>query len=144
MDTRGFPEFESLLLTVIVIWLLVTVALGLNNVSPPVDPLRYATAAVTMAAGLNSNPEGAFKMIVPVLISLFAPSLIAGPVKEVYAPVPPTPAVSTEILLPPVAGVTEAFAETGTCGSTSNTSRKAAMNLNVILLDNDLYIFLLL
>jgi hypothetical protein len=58
-------------------------------------PLSFVAVTVTADPVLNTNPEGAFRMIVPVaLMSPVAPSSSTGPVNPVYVP----PAVSAEML----------------------------------------------
>ena len=71
----------STALTVMVIVLAVTVAVPLLKVSTlPLLPPADATVAVTVAAVLNWNPDGAFKTIVPVVeMSKCAPSARTGP-----------------------------------------------------------------
>jgi hypothetical protein len=84
-----------------------TVAVELLRVRCSWFPPSDATVAVTVAALLNTNPEGALKTMVPTLLmSPLLASLQTGPVKVVQLP----PAVSAEMLLPPVAAVTDAAA----------------------------------
>jgi hypothetical protein len=74
--------------TVMVIALDVTVAVPELKVSNEELPPALVTVAVTVAAALNSNPAGGFKIMVPAPISRFAFSVSAGPVNVVYVPVP--------------------------------------------------------
>ena len=70
-------------------------------------PLAVVTATDTeFAVVLNSKPDGAVRIMVPTDIPAAFVSVITGPVKVVYAPVPPVLAVSAEMALPPVATVT--------------------------------------
>src|SRR5207249_990920 len=64
-------------------------------------PAVLVTVAVTVEPVSNTNPEGAFNTIVPVPISLPVLSSRIGPVNVVQAP----PALSAEIVAPPVAAV---------------------------------------
>lgn len=87
-------------------------------------PARRVMVAVTVELVLKANPAGAFKIKVPLAgISREAPSVAVGPVKAVYVP----PAVSAEIALPPVAGVTVTAAETRSGNAKKNTANKAAI-----------------
>lgn len=70
------------------------------------DPTAPTVAVTEFVVVSNSNPEGTFKIIVPVPISPFVSSEITGPVKGVCDP----PAVSAGIAPPPVAAVTVAVA----------------------------------
>ena len=71
-------------------------------------PASLAIVAVTTAAVLNANPEGAENTIVPLpgVIERAVVSVMVGPVSVVYAPVPLAPFVSAEIAEPPVAPAT--------------------------------------
>jgi hypothetical protein len=99
---------ESVVATVIVIELAVTVALPEVKLRGLPDPPILDTVACTVAVGSNTKPAGAFKTIVPVLMSKPAPSSTAGPVKVVKV----VPLVSAERLA--LAAVeTETLAEAG-------------------------------
>ena len=74
----------------------------------PLPAIRVTNTVGAVPPVSKINPEGTFKIIVPVPISAVAPSEITEPVKEVYDP----PAVSADIAEPPVAAVTAAVAET--------------------------------
>jgi len=104
----GLPPAPSCVATVIVIVLLVKAAVDDDNVKRlPVPASSRETATVTEPAVVsNSNPAGAVRIMVPALISLFAPSSSTGPVKAIQVP----PVVSAEMLEPPVAVVTVAVA----------------------------------
>lgn len=65
-------------------------------------PATSLLVAVTLLPVLKLNPDGAFNIIVPVLISAVTPSVITGPVRAVYVP----PVVSADMAEPPVATVT--------------------------------------
>src|SRR5690348_1791068 len=98
--TLALP-LASTLETLIVIVVLVTVAVALVRARGlfPVPPASLVTVAVTVLAVLNTNPEGAFRILVPgVLTSRFAPSINTGPLKGVQDVLP---VVSAEIALPP-------------------------------------------
>lgn len=98
----------SLALRVNVIVLAVGVAVPDENLKQVPVPAVLVIVAVTAAAVLNANPDGAFKMNVPLAgKSRYAPSRIEGPVSVVY----PSPAVSADIAEPPVAGVTVTAAD---------------------------------
>ena len=102
---------------------IVTVIVDAVRVVAIVDPLgkslklfaEFAQLAVqvTRTVGAippvsNTKPVGAFKIIVPVFISLPAFSAMTGPVSAVYVP----PVVSAEIADPPVVGVSVTAAKT--------------------------------
>ena len=73
-----------------------------------VPPLVETVTEFTVVS--NSKPVGAFKIMLPVDIPALSVSVITGPVKVVYAPVPPVAAVSAEMAPPPVAVVMVAVA----------------------------------
>jgi hypothetical protein len=90
----GLPPLPSTAVMVIVIVVAVTVAFGLCRITNVSVPAKRDTVTVTAEVVSKTNPDGAFKVIVPVVaISLLAPSSMTGPVNVVYAP----PAVSAEM-----------------------------------------------
>ena len=92
---------ESTAETVKVIVLAAGVAVEEVRVRAVPAPAILVTVAVTVEAVSNTNPEGAFKMIVPVPISLPVLSSSTGPVNVVQV----APVLSAEMALPPVAAV---------------------------------------
>ena len=74
----------------------------------PPAPLPETVTVTELAVVSNWKPAGAFRIMVPVDIPGSSDSLSTGPVRVVYAPVPPVAAVSAEIALPPVAVVERA------------------------------------
>src|SRR3954462_7976170 len=95
----GMPPVASCVATLMAMVLAVTVAVPEVKVSSAPEPADRVTVAVTVAAGLNSNPAGAFKTIVPVPMSRFADSVIAGPATVVYVPVPATEASADKLVV---------------------------------------------
>src|SRR4051794_28963556 len=89
-----------------VIVLLVTVAVPDAKTKAMSFP-ALVTVAVTAVAGSNSNPDGAFNTMVPSPISPVAASATAGPVNVVQSVL--GAAVSAEMAVPPLAGVTVAL-----------------------------------
>ena len=83
-------------------------------------------AVTLLVVVLKTNPDGTLNMIVPVLISPFAPSVRIGPVSEVKVP----PVVSAEIAEPPVAGVTVAAANAAVINE-KTTATAAAVGRSV-------------
>jgi len=64
-------------------------------------PVTFTLGAGALVS--KTNPDGAFRIIVPSPIFPIAASVSVGPAKGVNVP----PVVSAEIVLPPVAGLTE-------------------------------------
>src|SRR5207249_4994895 len=74
----------------------------------------------TVEAVSNTNPDGTFKMIVPVLISLPDTSSRIGPVKVVHVP----PVLFAEIAAPPVAAVTLTPATSSVVHKVANAKKR--------------------
>ena len=106
------PLVESAALTVKVMVPDAGVAVVELKVKQVLFPAIFVMVAVTVAPVLNTNPDGAVMMMVPVLMSPFAPSVMVGPVRVVYV----LPVVSALIEEPPVAAVTVTVAN-ASCGS---------------------------
>ncbi|HEX7408306.1 MAG TPA: hypothetical protein VF515_11740 [Candidatus Binatia bacterium] len=85
----------SSFLTVTVMVVVFSVAVESTKETVLPLPLNFVIVTVTADPVLNTNPEGAFRMIVPLaLMSPVAPSSSTGPVNPVYVP----PAVAAEML----------------------------------------------
>ena len=96
----------ALTVIVIVVEVGVTVEEVKASCCDPLDPPFFDTVAVTeFAVVLKTKPEGAVKIIVPVLIVPAASSARVGPVSVVQGVLP---AVSADMAPPPVAAVTVA------------------------------------
>lgn len=96
-----------------------------KDLPAPQFPAKLVTVAVTLfAAVLNTNPDGALKIIVPKPISAVTPSVSTGPVREVNVP----PVVSAEIADPPVAVVIVTAAKTVLAIKTAANITKTAAN----------------
>ncbi len=108
---RHPPDETRVMLIVIVVCVGVTVCEAAAFISRGLAPVQFPAELVLVAVTLlvvvlKINPDGAFKIIVPVPISALAPSVMAGPVSVVNVP----PVVSAEMAEPPVAGVAVAAA----------------------------------